>query len=760
MTATSRHRRAPALRGGLHYACCAALLLGCAALAAGAPVAGDASVPAPPPVEQVFTNALTPWVIAEYRVQGDPALTQLVPAARLEPYTGTQVTLLDIVRAASALQREFHASGYTNVTLTLGRDQITNGIVTLYAFRSGRAQIVVDGKSCAPDLTNPTPRTGPVASGGTPAPNRPKAPPPGFPVRAYEIRGDTLLSTKTLSGILEKYTGTNITVANILQAGSDLQTEYRRRGFATVNVTIPPQKLDSNAIVKIRVFEGRLAEINVLNNRYFSSNNVMRALPSLHTNQILLEPVFQAELDRANANQDRQIYPQIGPGPVEGTTTLDLKVKDRLPLHAKVELDNQSSPGTPQLRLNTSAVYDNLWQYEHAFGVQYGFSPEAYKQGSQWAFYDRPLVANYSGFYRLPLGTPEAVEDMVTSKPGSFGFDEQSRQFRLPPVSARPELNFYASRSTIDTGLQTLQDQLIYDIPGVRQVTRQDVEQDIIINQDAGFRLSTPLPGTDKWRSTFSGGVDYKTYALASDKTNNFGFTETTISSNNQTNVNHQTVASAVPSFQKPVDYVPLSLRYDGSLRDRLGTTFFGLGFTVNTLFSGALTNLQNITGSSRSSGNWVVLNPNISREFSIYKDWVLALRADGQWASEPLISTERFGVGGVNSVRGYREGEVFGDNGWHVTAEQRTPGYVLGLAYPGNPMTLRGAIYMDYGEAYVLDPNALTQRISLWGTGLGAVVSVGSHWEARFLCSWPLLDAGGTTAFQPLFNFSLSGQF
>lgn len=722
------------------------------------------------PVQDVFTNAATPFLVATYRVRGDPVLTNVALAANMGQYTGTHVSLVDIVKAASALQAQFRASGYSNVTLTIGREQITNGVVTMYAFRGALPQIVVDGRRCAiPQSAATTPAV--AASAATPGghtnpprqPGIPKAKtnaPPGFLVRAYEIKGDTLLSTKTLIDILEKFTGTNITVADILQAGSDLQTEYGRRGYATVNVTIPPQRIDSNAIVKIRVFQGRLTEINVLGNRYFSSNNVMRALPSLHTNLILVEPIFQAELDRANANQDRQIYPQIGPGPVEGTTTLDLKVKDRLPLHGKVEFNNQSSPGTPELRLNASAVYDNLWQYEHAFGVQYSFSPETYKQGDQWAFYDRPLVANYSGFYRLPLGGLESESDVITSKPGSFGFDEQTRQFRLPPAVGRPELNFYASRSTIDTGLQTLQSQLIYDVPGVREVTRQDVQEDIIVNEDLGFRLSAPLAGTDKWRSTLSGGVDFKTYALTSDKTNNFGFTETTISSNNQTNNQHSTVSSPVPSKQKPVDYLPLSVRYDGSVRDKFGTTFFGLGFSVNTLFSGSLGNLHDVTGSTRSSGTWVTFNPNVSREFTIHTNWVLSVRADGQWTSEPLISTERFGLGGVNSVRGYREGEVFGDTGWHVSVEQRTPGYVLGLAYDKTPMTVRGALYMDYGEAYVLDPNSLTSRVPLWGTGFGGVVSLGYRWEARFLCSWPLLSAGTTVAFQPLFNFSLSGQF
>ena len=275
--------------------------------------------------------------------------------------------------------------------------------------------------------------------------------------------------------------GTNVGVPEILAAASALQTEYRERSFPTVNVTVPPQQI-TNQLVHIQVFEGLLDKIQVVNNRHFSSNNVMRALPSLKPGILLNSRVFQAELDRANGNQDRQIYPEIEPGTEPGTTALRLKVQDRLPLHGKVELNNQSSPGTPALRVNTSGVFNNLWQLEHSLGLQYNFSPEAFKQGSGWNFYDRPLVANYSAFYRMPLSSEQPVEDQIAANPGTFGFDEATRRFRLPPPSGRSELNVFGSRSTIDTGVLTLSDRNIQNIPGALSISERDVQEDLTRN--------------------------------------------------------------------------------------------------------------------------------------------------------------------------------------------------------------------------------------------------------------------------------------
>ena len=229
---------------------------------------------------------------------------------------------------------------------------------------------------------------------------------------------------------------------------------------------------------------------------------------------------------------------------------------------------------------------------------------------------------------------------------------------------------------------------------------------------------------------------------------------------------------SPVPPTHRLLEYVPLALRYDGSLKDSQGVTTFGVGVSGNSWFSGSTPNLQGITASARSTGYWMALTPSLGRDLLIplppssgrglliQTNWVLSLHADGQVASEPLLANEQFGVGGVASVRGYHEGEVFGDDGWHITTEQKTPYYVVGTVYGNHPLTVRGSIFMDYGEACLLDPGQRQGRTQLWGVGFGGVASIGANWEARFLFSWPLLSAGLTEAAQPRFDFGLSAQF
>lgn len=733
-------------------------------------------------------------------------------------HTGTNVSIQEIVQAAKEAQSEFAREGHPATGVAVGEDEITNGIVTLNVFECPLPQIVVSGRpylilsNFVATVTNaPVAATNVVAENPLaavtnavppatliPVPHAPAKPitseemarakaellkkmaeataeekdtrvhvvctnsGPRFDVKRYIVSGDTLLTPPAIDRAITNIDGafgTNVCFEGIQTVVEQLQKAYNDRGYGlTVNVGLPQQTL-SNATVKVQVTEGRLAAITVKGNQYFSSNNVMRALPDLRTNMILNSQVFQADLNQANANQDRQIYPVIGPGPDPGTSELTLNVKDHLPLHAKTELNNEYSPGTPVLRVNSSAAYQNLWQLEHAVGLQYAFSPEAYK-GGDWNFLDRPVVANYGGFYRLPLGGPESVQKVISSNPDNFGYSEETRKFTLPPPSGRTELTIYANRSTTDPGVQTLSSAVLFNNPGVREVTQRDVQQDITINDTIGLRLNKPLPEAGGIRSILSGGLDFKKYSLTDYKTNIFSFIEITRRPDGSLNPPIiSSVSSPVPVTDRNVQYLPLTLSYSGTMDGDWGTATMGLGVTGNPWFFSAH-GMASVTGSSQSSGYWVTVTPSFSWTIPVHPGWPLMINANGQWASEPLVSTEQFGVGGVNSVRGYKEGELFGDEGWRISVEQQTPGHVIGMVYGNVPLTVSGSIYMDFARAMLIDPQGRQPAVSLWGTGVGVTASVGSHWGAQLLFSVPLSGTANTEAMQPHFNFSLTAQF
>ncbi len=613
----------------------------------------------------------------------------------------------------------------------------------------------------------------PTAGAAGPAPGaRATNAVPTFEVKGYQLLGNTLLPPTVTDSLLRKHTGPRVTFDTIRAALADLQMAYRERGFVTVSVALPQQQL-TNGLVRVEVTEGRLAAIHVVNNRYFSSNNVLRALPSLRTNSILNNLVFQQELDRANADRDRQIYPLLGPGPDPGTSDLTLKVKDRLPLHARMELNNDAIPDTPQLRMNVAAQYNNLWQLDHQFGAQYSFTPEEMKANAGTVpFYDGPLIANYSAFYRMPLGGvngPARDRDYEISE---FGYDEATHRFRPPPAIESGELLFYASRSAANTDpllqSETLTPAVLPPAGGL-QVDDRISSQSATLNENLGFRLLRPLP--DWWgvRSSFSAGLDFKNFRAATVQSRVFQATEYVPQFGSNGPPFTAFPSPPVPSSRTlftSVEYLPISLGWNALKDDRFGRTTFNLAsaFQFADVVSTA-SEFQNAAGSTRADGRYCVLTAGATRDQNLYEGWGVRLHADGQWANQPLLSTEQFALGGAPGVRGYYDGAQYGDTGWRAQFEPHTPFLNVGPLDAGSlgvtpPILVRFYSFVDYGQSYLLDPGPRPAAVSLLGAGVGLNCSIGERVDFRLLCGVPLLNIPGTPAGAVRVTFGGGAQF
>ena len=99
--------------------------------------------------------------------------------------------------------------------------------------------------------------------------------------------------------------------------------------------------------------------------------------------------------------------------------------------------------------------------------------------------------------------------------------------------------------------------------------------------------------------------------------------------------------------------------------------------------------------------------------------------------------------MGGTPGVRGYTDGEAYGDTGWRATIEPQLPPLDLGMF--GNeggeePCWLRGSVFMDYGETYRLEsaarrqraPEILGRRAGPPPSTSGTIWTDGSQWPFR----------------------------
>jgi len=170
----------------------------------------------------------------------------------------------------------------------------------------------------------------------------------------------------------------------------------------------------------------------------------------------------------------------------------------------------------------------------------------------------------------------------------------------------------------------------------------------------------------------------------------------------------------------------------------------------------------RKVAGSPRASGNYYIAILGLTREQKLIGDWGLRLRADGQWANQPLINNEQYALGGNSGVRGYQDGQEYGDTGWRTLAEAHTPLFTVPLGENKTmPLYVRFSLFTDYGQRYLLDPPVGRPRsLSMWGAGFGFSGNLGEHFDFRLAFGMPLLDIPNVKAGSSRITFAVGAQF
>ena len=206
------------------------------------------------------------------------------------------------------------------------------------------------------------------------------------------------------------------------------------------------------------------------------------------------------------------------------------------------------------------------------------------------------------------------------------------------------------------------------------------------------------------------------------------------------------------PVRQTVVDYLPLNVGLSASAPDTLGTTFFNAqaNFNLPDVFPNDTdANFSRASYTTNARAAYVTLQAGANRIQTIYKDWSVKLHADGQWADGALISNEQYAMGGTAGVRGYQDGQAYGDTGWRFSIEPQTPLVNIGMI--GNegheePCWVRGSVFLDYGRIYLLEqsPSGGGSHESYCGAGWAVTANIGSHMDGRLTVAWPLISHAG----------------
>jgi hemolysin activation/secretion protein len=132
-----------------------------------------------------------------------------------------------------------------------------------------------------------------------------------------------------------------------------------------------------------------------------------------------------------------------------------------------------------------------------------------------------------------------------------------------------------------------------------------------------------------------------------------------------------------------------------------------------------------------------------------------LLLRGNIQLADRPLVPLEQFGLGGEETVRGYRQDFLIADNGVSASAELYVP------LFDGDSGKLQVVPFVELGTTWNNDRSIEGDTNTLASLGLGLQYSLSDRFNARIDYAFPLIDVDsrGDTWQENGFTFSVQYQ-
>jgi hemolysin activation/secretion protein len=248
-----------------------------------------------------------------------------------------------------------------------------------------------------------------------------------------------------------------------------------------------------------------------------------------------------------------------------------------------------------------------------------------------------------------------------------------------------------------------------------------------------GFRFIKPLPEYKSLLHSVVVGLDYK----------NFDQSVTLVGED---------------TGSTPIDYMPLVVSYDGTIR---GETFTTTLATAGHLgIRGIGSNTQQFDEKRLGARpDFFYFTTEFKHQHELPYDLLAVTRAGGQISDQPLISNEQYAVGGMQSVRGYYQTQQLGDSGVNLSFELQSPRLL-----PAEWETvdyLRALTFFDWGYLWVEDPLPTNPSYyHLASTGVGLRSQIMKHFIGELDWGYPFNRQGTVTRGHQRIDFRLMYEF
>ena len=507
---------------------------------------------------------------------------------------------------------------------------------------------------------------------------------PTFEIRRFIFDGAANLPIKLLEDVTRPFTGKTRRFGDVQQALEALEQVYSEKGFNAVRVILPEQELERGE-VRFQIVEARIERIVVEGNKFFDEANIRASVPSLVVGQSPNIRDIARNLRVANENSAKQINVLIRSGYGEATVEPVIRVVDEPYSRASVTVDNSGTQQTGMFRTGFGYQHSNMFNRDQQLTLQYVTSPNDAANTNSLSVLPSKRVFILGSGYVIPL------------------------------YAAGDALELLAGYSNVNSGSAGS----LFSVAGAGGI--------------AGMRYTRNLDKIGDYEHRITASIDYRGY-------HNKGVR----------------VIGGTDQIVRDIMVHPVGLQYSGQWRR--GDTETSVSFGGSQNWSGGNDGTDaafcapqpsgappiRVSGSGEcASPKYLVWRWAINHIQALAGEWQTRIALNGQLTRDMLVPGEQFGLGGADSVRGFRLREIANDNGYRGSFEVYTPDFGTKMGLAGS--RARGLIFADWGGVRRNRPAAGEVHAEHVGAfGIGIRVSSGTKltFRADYARVW---DPGGS---------------
>jgi hemolysin activation/secretion protein len=234
----------------------------------------------------------------------------------------------------------------------------------------------------------------------------------GMESKGIVLKDVTVPAESRFVHLTASYLGQQITGKKLNTLISDIILYYRHHDRPVIDVVVPEQEI-TNGVLQVVLLEGRVGNVTVRGNRWFSSDEIAAGV-AVQPGESISQRQLQGDLDWLNENPFRATDLAYSPGEKIGQTNLVLQTHDRFPLRVYAGYEDSGNAPTGFDRYLAGFNYGDLFGDGQQLNYQYTTSGDGSSLRAHAGSYIIPLPWRHTlTFFGNYVDTKGAVPPLI-----------------------------------------------------------------------------------------------------------------------------------------------------------------------------------------------------------------------------------------------------------------------------------------------------------------------------------------------------------